>query len=166
MERKVFSRRGGVQQESSQSGPQSFPECKSLADARARRTEWLQLQESMQVNIASSMRPRESTSRHTLRSQPAAARVPTVILGTKQTLKERPLDVIHMVENQEYDTILAEFGISAQDLFLFHICGLEPQSVASLRSLFISLDRDGGGELGPDEVFQALKSTGQKVFEA
>ena len=72
--------------------------------------------------------------------------------------------MIHMIDNQEYDFVLPEFGLTAQDLLVFNICGLDSHSVSSLRSLFISLDKDGGGELGPDEVFEALRASGQKVW--
>jgi hypothetical protein len=68
-----------------------------------------------------------------------------------------------MIDNQVYDSILPEYGLTAQQLVMFHMCGLEPPTVSSLRSLFTSLDKDGGGELGPDEVYQALTSAGQKV---
>ena len=161
MERvKVLSRRA-TPQTKPPVGPQSFPECKSLAEARTKWKAWVQSQESKQVNTAS-VRSRESVYRTA-----SAAKSQTSILSSTRAIpnfKEDTVDVIHMIDNQEYDSVLPEFGLTAQDLLVFNICGLDSHSVSSLRSLFISLDKDGGGELGPDEVFEALRASGQKVW--
>ena len=155
---KVFSRRAATPQTIASSGPQSFPECKSLAEARDKWKEFMQSKDLKENNA--SLRARDSIPRSLPQT---TSKIPTATIRTKPIFDENTIDVLHMIDNQDYSTLLPEFGLTAQDLLLFQFCGLDPQSVSRLRSLFISLDKDGGGELGPDEVYQAMQSSGQKV---
>ncbi len=155
---KVFSRRAATPQTTASAVPQSFPECKTLAEARVKWKEFMQFKDLQQSSV--SLRARDSIPRSISNT---TSKMPTATIKTKPTFQENSIDVLHMLDNQDYSSIIPEFGLTAQDLLLFQFCGLDPQSVSSLRSLFISLDKDGGGELGPDEVCQAMQSSGQKV---
>ncbi len=50
---------------------------------------------------------------------------------------------LRMIEGA-YDRIIPELGLTAENAMIFESLGVEQQTISTLRSLFTSLDKDGG----------------------
>eukprot|EP00961_Rhodomonas_salina_P258369 3492151-Rhodomonas_salina.1 len=62
-----------------------------------------------------------------------------------------------------YSEIIEEYGLTAEGILQFEVLGLPKEQIRKLRSLFLSLDKDGGGELSAVELYDALRAFGQNI---
>jgi len=72
---------------------------------------------------------------------------------------------IQLITEGSYTEINELYGLTGERVMRFELVGVGRERVAQLRSLFISLDEDGGGELGPLELYEALVKFGQNVTD-
>ena len=73
-------------------------------------------------------------------------------------------DISSILEGS-YTEINELYGLTGERVMRYELVGVGKDKVAQLRSLFISLDDDGSGELGPLELYEALVKFGQTVTD-
>ena len=72
---------------------------------------------------------------------------------------------IQLMTEGSYAELNERYGLTGERVMRYELVGVGRDQVAQLRSLFLSLDEDGGGELGPLELYDALIKFGQKVTD-
>ena len=72
---------------------------------------------------------------------------------------------MRLITEGSYTDIIEQYGLPGERVMRYELVGVGREKIAQLRSLFISLDEDGGGELGPLELYEALIKFGQNVSD-
>lgn len=72
---------------------------------------------------------------------------------------------IQSILEGSYTEINELYGLTGERVMRYELVGVGRDTVAQLRSLFISLDDDGSGELGALELYEALVKFGQAVTD-
>ena len=105
---------------------------------------------------------------------PSSTTRSTSIPGTTGAGNTRHSEVLKDPEEVEQDKLVTEgsytdrielYGLTGERVMRYELVGVGREKVAQLRSLFISLDEDGGDELGPVELYEALIKFGQNVTD-